>query len=122
MHSIGLYRWPWPPKAGELLPRAAEAYTVPEKLAWIFSDEGHGQEWAHVLHIGESDAQRFWDAIARVILDAPIHRVNDREPHGIVCGVETSIAVGKRTAKAQTVWHYKYARDAPRLVTVYPIR
>ncbi len=111
---------PWPPRAGELLPRAAEAYTVPEKLAWILSDEGHGREWARVLHIGENDAQRFWAAIARAILDAPIHRATDKAPDGVVCGVATSIAVGERTAKARTSWHYEHSRDVPRLVTAYP--
>jgi hypothetical protein len=94
------------PAVGELLPRAAEAYTVPEKFAWILS---------------EDDTQRFWSAIAQAVLDAPtIYKVDDRTPFGLVCGVETTLAIGERTAKARTFWHYKHARDAPRLVTAYP--
>jgi hypothetical protein len=113
---------PWPPQVGELLPRAAEAYAVPEKLAWILSEEGHGQELARVLHVGPDDAQRFWDAIAHAVLDTPIYKVTDKAPDGVVCGVETSLAIGERTAKARTFWHYEHARDVPRLVTAYPIR
>jgi hypothetical protein len=105
---------------GEVLPRAAEAYAAPEKLAWVLSEAGHGREWARVLHIGADDAERFWSAIAHAVLDAPVHRVTDKAPDGVVCGVETTLTVGKRTAKARTSWHYEHASDAPRLVTAYP--
>ncbi|HEY2283876.1 MAG TPA: hypothetical protein VGH60_10045 [Solirubrobacteraceae bacterium] len=107
------------PIIGEPLPRAAEAYTVPEKLAWILA-EGHGREWARVLRVDEDDAWRFWSAITLAVLDAPIYKVTDRKPYGMVCGVKTILAVGKRTANARTFWHYKHAHDAPRLVTAYP--
>jgi len=110
----------WPPQVGELLSRAAKAYTAPEKLAWILSQEGHGREWARVLRVGEHDARRFWEAIAHAVLDAPICKVIDRGPHGTVCGVEITLAISGRAAKARTSWHYKYALDAPRLVTAYP--
>jgi hypothetical protein len=108
------------PIIGEPLPRAAEAYTEPEKLAWILSGNGHGREWARVLRIGEGDTRRFWRAIADAVLDAPIHRVTDKAPFGVVCGVDTTLVIGKRTAKARTSWHYKHAHNAPRLVTAYP--
>jgi hypothetical protein len=108
------------PIIGEPLPRAAEAYTAPEKLAWILSEDGHGQEWARVLSIGEGDTHRFWSAIANAVLDAPIHRVTDKAPFGVVCGVDTTLAMGKRIARGRTSWHYKHVHDAPRLVTAYP--
>jgi len=108
------------PTVGELLPRGAEAYTVPEKLAWILSEEGHGREWARVLHIGPGDAQRFWEEVTQAVLDMPIVRVTDREPFGVAYGVEIFLTVGKRTTKARTSWHYMHAHDAPRLVTAYP--
>jgi hypothetical protein len=110
------------PTVAELLPRAAEAYTAPEKLGWILSEEGHWREWARVLHIGPNDAQRFWSAIAHAVLNAPIYKITDREPHGTVCGVETILTIDKRTAKARTFWHYEHAGDVPRLVTAYPVR
>jgi hypothetical protein len=112
---------PWPPQVGEPLPRAIGAYTAPEKLAWILSEKGHGREWARVLRIGEHDTQLFWSAMVDAVLDAPtIYKVDDREPLGFVCGVETILTIGERTAKARTFWHYRNARDAPRLVTAYP--
>lgn len=108
------------PTIGKPLPRAAEAYTPPEKLAWILSKDGHGREWARVLRIGVDDTERFWSAIALAVLDAPIHRVTDKTPDGIVCGVETMLAIGGRTAKTRMAWHYEHAGDVPRLVTAYP--
>jgi hypothetical protein len=111
---------PWPPRVGEPLPRAVKAYVAAEKLAWVLSDDGHGREWAQVLHISPDDAHRFWSAIARAALDARICKVADRNPHGIVCAIEVTITVGERTTETRAVWHYKRALDAPRLVTVYP--
>ncbi len=111
---------PWPPQAGELLPRAAEAYTAPEKLAWILSEDGHGREWARVLCIGKHDAQHFWSAIADAVLEAPICKVNDRGPHGTGCAIETTLTIGRRRAGVRIAWHYRHAQDAPRLVTAYP--
>jgi hypothetical protein len=108
------------PTIGEPLPRAAEAYTASEKLAWILSEGGHGREWVRVLRIGEDDTPRFWSAIADAVLDAPIHKVTDKAPDGIVCGVDTVLTIGERTAKTRTSWHYEHAGDAPRLVTAYP--
>jgi hypothetical protein len=114
------HEMPWPPQVGEPLPRAPDAYAEPTKLAWILSAEGHGREWARVLHIGEHDTRRFWNGILQCALDAPICKVNDRRPHGVGCAIETVLTVGARTAKARIAWHYKNAGDAPRLVTAYP--
>jgi hypothetical protein len=108
------------PQVGAPLPRAAEAYTTPQKLAWILAEHGHGQEWARVLHIGEDDTQRFWVAIAHAVHDVPIYRIVDRRPYGFVCGVKITLALGRRTAKARTFWHYELVGDPPRLVTAYP--
>ncbi len=111
---------PWPPQAGEPLPRAPDAYAEPAKLAWILSVEGHGREWARVLHLGEHDTQRFWNAILHAVLDVPIYKVNDHGPHGVGCAIETTLTIGARTAKTRIAWHYKNVSDAPRLVTAYP--
>jgi hypothetical protein len=108
------------PTVGEPLPRAAEAYTAPEKLAWILAEHGHGQEWARVFRIKDVDAQCLWDAIARAVPDAPIYRIIDRGPNGIVCGVEMELTIDSRVATVRTSWHYQQAGDAPRLVTAYP--
>lgn len=108
----------WPPQVGKPLPLAGEAYAEPEKLAWILSEEGHGREWARVLRIDENDAQRFWEAIKRAVIEARIFKVT--EEFGIVCGVEVSLTIGRRAANARIFWHYERAGDAPRLVTTYP--
>jgi hypothetical protein len=111
---------PWPPHVGEPLPLAQEAYAEPQKLDWILSEEGHGPEWARVLRIGPDDTLRFWNAIVQAAIDAPIYKVNNREPHGIGCAIETTVTIGERTAGARIAWHYKHSHDAPRLVTAYP--
>lgn len=109
---------PWPPRVGEPLPRAQNAYAAPEKLAWILSEEGHGPEWARVLHIGPNDTLRFWNAIAQAAIGARIFKVTESE--GTVCGIEAVLIVGERTANARAFWHYEHALGAPRLVTAYP--
>ena len=92
---------------------------MPEKLAWILSGEGHGHEWARVLHIGPDDTQRFWSAITDAVIDGdPIFRVTER--YGVTCGINIELQIGVRKAKTTTSWHYKHAHDAPRLVTAYP--
>jgi hypothetical protein len=109
---------PWPPRIGEPLPRAAEAYTEPRKLDWLLSDDGHGREWARVLHIGPGDTERFFDAIRKAVIDATIVRVTER--HGITCGAAITLQIAQRSAKTTTSWHYGHAHDRPRLVTAYP--
>ncbi len=111
---------PWPPPVGGLLPRAGEAYTVPEKLAWILGEDGHGREWARVFRIDASDANRLWEAIAHAVLSAPITAVRDVRPHGISCEVRIPLTLNMRSANILTAWHYAHPRDAPRLVTAHP--
>jgi hypothetical protein len=111
---------PWPPKAGELLPRAAAGYSEPEKWDWILAERGHGQEWAQVFHIEHDDAQRLWDAIAHAILATPIYRVIDRGQYGLVCGVEATLTLNGRTATVLISWHYASSSSPPRLITAYP--
>ena len=108
------------PTVGETLPRVDDAYMTPEKLRWILAEHGHGQEWTHVFHIGDEDAERLWSAIADTVRDAPIFRVIDRHEFGIVCGVMIELTLNERTAIVTTSWHYATAGDAPRLVTAYP--
>jgi hypothetical protein len=48
----------WPPKVGEVLPRAAEAWCEPSEWdGWILAARGHGAEWAKVLHVGLDDVE-----------------------------------------------------------------
>jgi hypothetical protein len=112
----------WPPAVGEVLPRAAEAYTAPEKWdQWILAERGHGWEWAKVFRVGATDAERIWSAIAEAVLDAPIASVRDGSPHGLNCQVRVMLTLDDRTAHVMTIWHYASKSHAPRLVTAYPI-
>jgi hypothetical protein len=80
---------------------------TPEKLKWILADHGHGREWARVFRIGDEDAERLWNAIARAALDAPVFRVIDRGKYGTVCSVAFPLTLNTRTAKVTTSWHYQ---------------
>jgi hypothetical protein len=87
---------------------------------WLLAERGHGQEWAHIFHVGPLDAKRIWLAIAGAVLDATIYKVIDRGRDGIVCGVELELTIGSRTARVMTSWHYENVGSTPRLVTAYP--
>ncbi|MGH2854661.1 MAG: DUF6883 domain-containing protein [Solirubrobacteraceae bacterium] len=109
------------PTIGQPLPRAIDAYTAPEKWEeWILAERGHGREWARVFHIEPADIERVWRGITEAVLDAPIFKVIDRGPDGIVCGVDMKLTVDTRVATLRTSWHYERAGDAPRLITAYP--
>ncbi|HEY5195263.1 MAG TPA: hypothetical protein VIJ39_15520 [Solirubrobacteraceae bacterium] len=110
-----------PPTIDEPLPRAADAYADSEKWReWIFTERGHGSEWARVFHVGLADTEMVWTAITEAILGAPIHKIVDRGQDGVVCGVDMELTIASRRARVRTSWHYEYARAAPRLVTAYP--
>jgi hypothetical protein len=109
------------PNIGQPLPRAADAYSTPEKWdQWILADRGHGQEWARVFRVDPADIERVWQAILKAMLDAQVHKVVDHGQDGIVCGVDSQLTIGSRTAWVRTSWHYEHAASAPRLVTAYP--
>ena len=110
----------WPPPVGQPLPRAAEAYTAPEKWdQWILAERGHGHEWARVFLVSPTHADAIWRAIADAVLDAPISSVRELEV-GVCCELQTILAIGSRTSIVRSVWHYADADAAPRLVTAFP--
>lgn len=110
----------WPPKIGEALPRAAEAWHEQIKLDdWILAERGHGSGWSRVFHLSPDDSKRLWEAIAAASLGAPIATVRDRGKDGIVCGVEVELTIDGRTAAVTISWHYEDEEAAPRLVTAY---
>ena len=109
------------PEIGQPLPRAADAHAPTEKWrGWILAAHGHGREWTRVFEAGPDDSEAIWQAIAAVVLDAPVSAVRDRAPHGVVCGVEVELTINDRTARVATAWHYADEVAAPRLVTAYP--
>jgi hypothetical protein len=111
----------WPPKVGEVLPRAADAWCVEEKWAdWILADGGHGPEWSRVFRVRHSEWQRVWEAIAAAVIGASIQTVRDLRTAGVTCGVPLDLAIEGRAAAVATAWHYADEATAPRLVTAYP--
>ena len=55
----------WPPKVGEALPRAAEAWCIEVKWTdWVLAEHGHGPEWSRVFRLDSEDWERVWEAIA----------------------------------------------------------
>ena len=111
----------WPPKVGEVLPRAKDAWCEPPKWdGWILADHGHGPEWAKVLHVTVEDVDAVWEAIAAAVLVDPVSRVIDQGKHGLNCRVDMQLRIGGRSARIRTAWHYAGAESAPRLVSAYP--
>jgi hypothetical protein len=111
----------WPPKVGEVLPQAAEAWCTPEKWErWVLAEHGHGPEWSRVFKIDAEDWERVWGAIAEAALGAGIKTVRNNAPDGITCGVVIELTIEGRTAAVTSSWHYAHEGAAPRLVTAYP--
>lgn len=111
----------WPPRVGEALPRAADAWCVQEKwLGWILTGDGHGPEWAKVLHVESDEWELAWQALREAVIKAVIDTVRSLDAGGITCGVATDLTIGKRAASVVSAWHYAEPGAAPRLVTAYP--
>ncbi len=111
----------WPPKVGEPLPRAAEAWRHRVKLEdWVLAEQGHGREWSRVFRVGLADADLVWHAISAAVLTAPITEVRGEGGGEVGCGVLVDLAIEARIAPVLTAWHYAHEAAAPRLVTAYP--
>jgi hypothetical protein len=111
----------WPPHIGESLPRASDCWHEEAKLlGWVLGSRGHGPEWERVFHVTAADYAVVWATLAGAAIDAQIVEVRDREPNGIVCGIEAEITIGERSAGVTMSWHYADPGAAPRLATAYP--
>ncbi len=119
----------WPPQAGELLPRAEEAFGVREKLstyslAATHSDGGpKAQGLAQILGITSQSLDYLEDEIYDRIQVTRISSVRQNPPHGVNCVVQFSIrGVGPysgRIARLRTVWEFASSDSPPRLVTAF---
>jgi len=111
----------WPPRIGETLPRAADAWCVREKwLAWILAADGHGSEWANVLQVATDEWELAWQALKEAVREVAIETVRSLDGGGVTCGVTVELTIGERTAPVVSAWHYAKLGAAPRLVTAYP--
>lgn len=111
----------WPPRLGDALPRAEDAWCVQEKwIAWILAADGHGPEWAKVLQVETDEWELAWQALKEAVHEATIETVRSPAAGGLTCGVTTELTIGERSAPVVSAWHYSEPGAAPRLVTAYP--
>jgi hypothetical protein len=120
----------WPPEAGDLLPRAAQATGVREKLAAysLNVENVHGapkaRSFERILGITIEHVDYLESAIRAAILNTPVASIRENAPHGINCVVDVLVRglgdKGERAANVRTVWEIAGRDAAPRLVTAYP--
>jgi hypothetical protein len=111
----------WPPKAGEVLPRAAECWYERVKLLdWVLGEKGHGAEWRRVMLVGAEDAEKVWEAISTSVVGARVTGLRELGRFGLNCEVDVQLVIGDRSATIRTIWHYATPAAAPRLVSAFP--
>lgn len=119
----------WPPKIGELLPRAEDAYGVHDKLARYSLRAEHNEggpkaaAFARVLGITAADLDYLAEALLAGVQKRPVVEIRDRGRFGMHCRVIIPVHGRRdradRVAKVRTVWEIREDGDAPRLVTAY---
>lgn len=119
----------WPPKAGEVLPRAAEAFGVREKLIGYSLDVDHriggskARGFERILGISAGDVEYLTGAIESGVLQVAVSDVRGNAPYGVICEVRILIrglgSKSSRVAVVITAWELTDAEAAPRLVSAY---
>jgi hypothetical protein len=119
----------WPPEAGKLLPGAARAARVREKLAGYSLNEAHEAGGAKargfrlILGITIADLDYLETSIKSGIAETPIASVRHNPPHGYNCLVEFDLqGRGERSGRAvrlRTVWRIAGPGEPPYLTTAY---
>lgn len=120
----------WPPRVGELLPKAEDAFGVREKLAGyslnLTSLVGgpKAQGFKLILGITIADIDYLEETIRAGISVQPIHGVRDNSPYGINCVIEVPVrGVGTKSSRSinvRTVWALEDREAKPRLVSAFP--
>ncbi len=118
------------PAVGELLPRAAEALGVHEKLAGYSLDLTHtdggskARGFERILGITIENIDYLEGAIQTGILLAPVSSVRDKRPWGVECVVVVPVRGrgdrGGRIIDVRTAWLITGASDPPRMTTAFP--
>lgn len=120
----------WPPKTGEILPRASSAAGVREKLtAYSLNFENvHGapkaRSFERLLGITLEHIDQLEGAIRAGLLTTPVSSIRENAPHGVNCVVDVPVpGMGEKheqIVNVRTVWELANRDAAPRLVTAYP--
>lgn len=119
----------WPPKAGELLPGAAEPDSIRDKLVSYCLNPAHEQGgpkahgFARLLGISADDVEHLARVIEAGVAIVPISAVRDNAPYGVNCVVDVPVRSlnlkPSRVVGVRTVWEIAYDAAQPRLVTAY---
>jgi hypothetical protein len=119
----------WPPKVGELLPRAEDATGVRSKLAGYSLNANHpdggpkARGFSQILGITAQAIDYLEVEIHMGILASPIRSIRDNGSRGINCVVEFPLrGLGQYRGRAvalRTIWQYADADESPRLVTAF---
>jgi hypothetical protein len=117
------------PKAGESLPRGAEAFGVRVKLAKYSLDVNHkdggpkARGFERILGITIEDIDYLEGAIYTGVVLVPVSEVRDNTPWGIKCTVIVPVrglgAKSGRIVDVRTVWQFYEPGGPPRLVSAY---
>lgn len=118
----------WPPRIGEPLPRAEDAYNVREKLADYSLNPEHtrggekAEGFAQVLAITAADLEYLAGVLLNGARTIPISAMRTSE-HRVHCQVLVPVrGLGDRSDRVATVvtaWEIRWDGDAPRLITAY---
>ncbi len=116
--------------AGELLPRAAEAFGVRVKLATYSLDVNHerggpkARGFERILGITIEAIDYLEAQLLARIRDTPISEVRDNAPYGVNCVIVIPVrgigAKANRVAQVLTSWEVADITTPPRLLTAYP--
>jgi hypothetical protein len=120
----------WPPKAGEPLPRAEDAFGVRRKLVGYSLDVTNliggpkARGFALILGITIVNVDYLEEVIRAGVSTQPISEVRDNSPYGINCVVEVPVrGIGTKNARiinVRTVWALEARKARPRLVSAFP--
>jgi hypothetical protein len=120
---------PWP-TAGQVLPRAGDAFGLRYKLETYSLDSTHkrggpkARGFELILGITIDAIEYLETQIFARILDTPIRQVRDNTPYGVTCTVDIQVsgigAKADRVATIRTVWAYNRPNASPRLVNAFP--
>jgi hypothetical protein len=120
----------WPPRVGEPLPRAEDAFGVRAKLAGYSLDVTNlvggpkARGFVQILGITISDIDYLEEAIRAGICTQLVSEVRDNSPYGINCVVEVPVrGIGTKSTRiinVRTVWTLKARKAQPRLVSAFP--
>jgi hypothetical protein len=120
----------WPPRVGELLPRAAEPIGMRPKLAGYSLNRSHetggpkAEGFLSILGITLDAIDYLEREIRGGILIMPISAVRNNPPHGVNCVVEIPVrgldSKAARVVVVRTIWGVADREQQPRLVNAFP--